>query len=438
MPKTPKKPTKKAAVKKKPAASPVKKTAGRKARPVNALVSPEAAITHYNDLLSAYNAEDIRVALRATKPQIVAMLEGKQIRQSTEKRILALTPQHLDGELPIEYSPSGQGNGCGICKLQDASLRDKVDKLLVGGNISCRAVSRQVFGNETRRESIATHARHTGMELAVNLQEVQEKNGLKYAEKFASVFEKAEKMLNALDAELTDPTDDTKYTLAYREEDVQVLWDKPVFIPISDDQEDYDREKPKAKRGLYLITEEDRPPAPHGWMDPEAGDPRLKDEIKFKVEYERTLSSLPEILEYLEERDVGVAKIRVAPKNFHDVFLRTVQRLEPLLKQLGEAQQVFKPAITDSDLLRAQKDWMLGIFMLFMDFNLAKGRGGDTMLELLLYFYRQQSESIVLRSLITDEKQSLNANLFTQTVESVQTLLMPHIETEIKDITPKK
>jgi hypothetical protein len=121
-------------------------------RTANPLVSPAVAINHFDKLLSECPNGNYWKALRMTKAQLNAMLQGGRIPQSTEKRILALTPAHLKGQLPIDYNDSGQGNRCGICKLQDERKREKINELLAKNSPSFRAISAQVFGDERKRK----------------------------------------------------------------------------------------------------------------------------------------------------------------------------------------------------------------------------------------------------------------------------------------------
>ena len=370
----------------------------------NPLVSPETAITHFDKLLTECPGADFWKALRMTRSQLNAMMRGGRIRRSTEKRILALTPAHLKGQLPIEYNNSGQGNRCGICKLQDERKREEINKLLAKKSLSFRAISAQVFGNEVKRKSIATHSRHLNIDMGEALKEIQVGSALSYAEEFADIFQKAEKMMNALEEALTDPTDPDRYTLATRSEDMEVLWDKPIKMPIENANE-----------------EDSETHATHL-------DNQCSSKIEYITKYERTISTLPEILNYLEGNGIKAPKMRVAPKNVEDLFLRTLQRLEPLLKQLGEAQQAFKSPFTDADTFQVQKNNVTAFLDMLLDFNSAKGRPHDTKLELLLFLYQQNPNHKVLLSLIDDERQAISESDFSQIKEELQNLFLPSLE----------
>jgi hypothetical protein len=242
--------------------------------------------------------------------------------------------------------------------------------------------------------------------------EIRGDSALSYAKEFAHIYQKAEKMMDALDEALTDPTDPERYTLAMRAEDVKILWDKPILATVESSDEEIESETQTAQLVIHQSKARQN-----------------------SITYERTLSTLPEILEYLEGRGVKKAKIRVGPRKLEELFLRTIQCLEPLLKQLGEAQQAFKSPFTDTDTFQAHKDSVTAFLDMLLDFNSVKGRLRDTKLELLLFLYRQNPNHKVLLSLIEGEKQAISEIEFSEIKEELQNLFLPTFDDQLKGIT---
>jgi hypothetical protein len=71
---------------------------------------------------------------------------------------------------------------------------------------------------------------------------------------------------------------------------------------------------------------------------------------------------------------------------------------------------------------------MNGFFMVLLDFNRANGRHGDTILEILLFLYRQDPNSKILLSMIQDENEAINASRFDEIVEDIRCLTTPALK----------